>query len=80
MNAKVYLINGKYIAVEGDVWGVNENIAYRGFRLGDKVTWKVVGGFKSGTIKALKDDKTCLIEAESGEMVEKKYDDISKSE
>lgn len=80
MNTKIYLINGKYIAVEGDVWGVKSNVGYRGFQVGDKVTWKVSGNFKVGTIKSLKDDKTCLIETENGKIIEKKYDDISKAE
>lgn len=80
MNAKIYLVNGQYLAVEGDVWGVKSNVAYRGFKVGDKVTWKAMGNFKTGTIKSLKDDKTCLIETENGDIVEKKYDDISKVE
>jgi hypothetical protein len=80
MNAKIYRVNGRYIAVEGDVWGIKSNIGYRGFKIGDKVTWKVVGNYKSGVIKSLKDDKSCLIETDNGEIVEKKYDDISKIE
>lgn len=80
MNAKIYMVNGKYIAIEGDVWGIKNNLSYRGFKVGDKVTWKVFGVFKSGVIKSLKDDKTCLIDAENGNVVEKKYDDISKGE
>jgi hypothetical protein len=82
MNAKIYLVNLKYLAVEGDVWGIKTNISYRGFQVGDKVTWKALGNlkFKTGTIKALKNDQSCYIETENGETVEKKYDDISKSE
>jgi hypothetical protein len=80
MNVKIYIIKGQYIAVVGDVWGVKSNITFRGFRVGDKVIWKVTGSFKTGTIKSLKDDKTCLIETENGDIVEKKYDDISKAE
>lgn len=80
MNAKIYIINGMYIAVEGDVWGIKSNIAYRGFKVGDKVTWKGPGKFKSGVIKSLKDNKTCLVENEKGKIIEKKYDEISKTE
>ena len=80
MNVKVYMVNGTYVAVEGDVWGVKSNIAYRGFKVGDQVTWKAMGSFKTGTITSLKDDKTCLIETENGNIIEKKYDDISKAE
>ncbi len=80
MNAKIYLVDGQYIAVEGDVWGTKSNFAYRGFKIGDKVTWKAKGDFKIGIIKTLKDDKTCLIEEENSEITEKKYDEISKVE
>lgn len=80
MNAKIYLVNGQYIAVEGDVWGVTSNVAYRGFKVGDKVTWKAKGNFITGTIKSLKDDKTCLVENESGDIIEKKYDEITKAQ
>lgn len=81
MNAKIYIVNMKYIAVEGDVWGIKSEIGFRGFKVGDKVLWKVIGGqFKSGTIKSLKDDKSCLIETEEGKVLEKKYDEISKAE
>lgn len=84
VNVKVYLVNNRYFAVEGDVWGQSTNATYRGFKAGDKVTWKIFENFKtdykSGTIKSLKDDKTCLIEDENGQVIEKKYDDISKAE
>ncbi|MDO9253957.1 MAG: hypothetical protein Q7U54_00490 [Bacteroidales bacterium] len=80
MNAKIYMVNGQYIAVEGDVWGVKSNVAYRGFKVGDKVTWKVMSNFKTGTIMSLKDDMTCLVETKNGDIIEKKYDDISKAE
>ena len=80
MNAKIYLVNGQFIAVEGDVWGVKSNVSYRGFKVGDKVTWKFMGNFKTGIIKSLKDDKSCLIETKDGNIIEKKYDNISKAE
>ena len=80
MNIKIYSVNKKYFAAEGDVWGVKSNLAYRGFKVGDKVTWKGMGGFKTGNIKSLRDDKTCLVETENGKTLEKKYDDISKAE
>jgi len=80
MNAKIYLVKGQFIAVEGDVWGNSTEITYRGFAVGDNVTWKSLGVFKTGKIKSLKDDVSCLIETETGEVIEKKYDDITKSE
>ena len=89
MNAKINLvyhkISGKaFFAVEGDVYGLASSNgtaerSYRGFKAGDKVNWgNKISGFKSGTIKSIKDDKTCLVETEDGKVIEKKYDDISK--
>ncbi len=88
MNAKIYVIlkpfsnKIKYYSVEGDVWGHKENKSYRGFKVGDTVTWKssISGKWKTGVIKSLKDDYSCLIELESGKIIEKKYDNISKAE
>lgn len=83
LNVKVYIVNNRYFAVEGDVWGEKSNATFRGFKAGDKVTWKININFKnefhSGIIKSLKDDKTCLIEDENGQVVEKKYDEITKA-
>ena len=89
MNAKINLvyhrISGKaFFAIEGDVYGQKSanggaERSYRGFQTGDKVSWgNKLTGFKSGTIKSLKDDKTCLVEIEGGRTVEKKYDELSK--
>ncbi|QQS31131.1 MAG: hypothetical protein IPM47_09515 [Sphingobacteriales bacterium] len=79
MNARLYVVNKKYYAVEGDVWGVKSNIAYRGFKVGDKV---IVDGIINSiaTIKSLKDDKTCFIERINGLIEEVRYDRISKAE
>lgn len=89
MNAKINLvyhkISGKaFFAVEGDVYGLasangTAERSYRGFKAGDKVNWgNKITGFKTGTIKSIKDDKTCLVEIEGGRTVEKKYDELSK--
>ncbi len=90
MNANMYLIKSRYYAVEGDVWGASTEISYRGFKVGDKVTWKnksLVAAFSgkknflTGIIKALKDDKTCLIEIDGeGKTVELKYEEITKAQ
>ena len=90
MNAKIYYVKDQYFAVEGDVWGKPENISYRGLEIGDKVTWKNKSlsaklgwqkDYLTGVIKALKDDKTCLVTvAETDEVVELSYDDITKVE
>ena len=84
MNAKIYSVNGQYFAVEGDVWGEINNQSYRGFKVGDKVTWKKLGDFYIGAIYALKDDKTCYVSTSIGndgknEIVELSYDDITKT-
>lgn len=79
MNAKIYVVSNEYYAVEGDVWGVARNAAYRGFKVGDKVV--VDKMFNSvAKIKALKDDKTCFIEYSDGTIKEVVYDKISKIE
>lgn len=83
MNAKIYLVDKTYFAVEGDVWGT-QIATYRGFKVGDKVTWKktfIVSSFKTGIIQALKDNKTCYIKIDnSDKIVELDYDDITRSE
>lgn len=83
MNVKIYTvrkINREYIAVEGDVWGKAGEASYKGFKVGESVIWKSGGSYKKGTITSLKDDKVCLIKTESGDIVEKKYDDITEAE
>lgn len=87
MNAKIYLVDGKYIAVEGDVWGNANNQSYRGFKVGDNVTWKtksIIGGakFLTGKIVTLKDDKNCLVKVdnETDSTIELSYDEITKTE
>jgi len=87
MNAKIYLVNGKYIAVEGDVWGNAGQQSYRGFKVGDQVTWKtksMTGGTKypTGKIATLKDDKSCLVKVdnETGKIIELSYDEITKTD
>lgn len=84
-NVKVYVIDSKYYSVEGDVWGVASEITFKGFRAGDRVTWKthsLANGdkFYTGIIISLKDDKKCLVKEDvGGETREIKYEDLSKS-
>jgi hypothetical protein len=82
MNAKMYTVKRLkkiYFAVEGDVWGIKANLAYRGFKVGDKV---ILDGMLNtiATIKALKDDKTCFIERIGGFIEEVKYDRLTKAQ
>jgi hypothetical protein len=79
-NVKVYVVKMKYYAVEGDVWGISGQITYRGFKQGDKVTWKKDHEYLKGEITSLKNDKVCLVKADGGEkIIELSYDDISKA-
>ncbi|MBE7443424.1 MAG: hypothetical protein HS119_13335 [Flavobacteriales bacterium] len=81
MNAKIYLVDERYYAIEGDVWGKENNekeIAVNGFRVGDKVTWKKAGTYKTGKIIALK-DKVCLVEQdENQKTIEMDYYNLTK--
>jgi hypothetical protein len=80
MNAKIYLVDGIYFAIEGDVWGATGEVSYRGFKTLDKVTWKKLGTINTGTITALKDDKTCYVKVDnSNQTVELSYNDITKT-
>ena len=82
MNARIYLVKKKYIAVEGDVWGISTQISFKGFKIGDKVTWKKslpATGYETGVISAMRDDKTCIIKVDNdGRSVEMKYEEIVK--
>jgi hypothetical protein len=80
-NVKIYLIDGKYIAVEGDVWGtagVKEN--YRGISLNDHVIYKNGGSIFKGSIVALKNDQICFFqEFGSPNIIQIGYDNITKT-
>lgn len=80
-NVKIYLIDGKYIAVEGDVWGtagVKEN--FRGISLNDHVIYKNGGSIFKGSIVALKNDQICFFqEFGSSNIIQIGYDNITKS-
>jgi hypothetical protein len=76
-NVKVYLINGKYFAVEGDIWGISENINFRGFRVGDRVQYRN----QTYVILDLVNDRVCSIRhEETGRIIEVSYSDIRKVE
>jgi hypothetical protein len=73
-NAKVYLVNGKYYAVEGDIWGIAQNVNFRGFKVGDILQYK---GNKY-SITELKNDKVCTIKDENEKIREASYDDLKQ--
>ncbi len=56
-NVKLYLVNEKYFAVEGDVWGLKPQetpiTSYKGFKVGDKVQWQDGFTKSKGTITSI---------------------------
>ena len=85
-NVKIYF-DGKYFAVIGDVWGVREAANVEGFRIGDQVYFKnslinkTISREKyiKAKITSFKDNKTCMVTTENGEIKEVAYKDLSKS-
>ncbi len=69
------------------MWGTPEKQSFKGFKVGDIVTWKVKSITKGtkylkGEIYALKDDKTCLVKVDdsAGKTYELQYDEITKTD
>lgn len=78
-NVKLYLVDSKYLAVEGDVWGIASNANFRGFSVGDKVKWTKLLKAYIGVIVDLKNDKACTIKRDPDEsIVEVDYKDLTK--
>lgn len=69
MNAKVYLVNSKYFAVEGDVWGAKSK-EYRGFEIGDIVQWSTMIGKKRGVITGFANKEEFMVQQDGEEMSE----------
>jgi hypothetical protein len=83
-NAKLYQVtrdDALYFAVEGDVWGLEENANYRGFKVSDKVQWESLFSTNTGVITDLKDSKECTIKIDgSGKIEIVEYDELLKIE
>lgn len=80
-NVKVYIINKKHFAVEGDIWGLQSGQNMRGYSLGSKVQYPC--GVKKciGTITDLTNDKVCQVKnEETGKVTTEKYSDLKKAE
>lgn len=85
MNVKLYSVDeGKYFGVEGDVWGA-EDASFRGFRAGDRVTFKnpaifTTKKYLTGTVASLKTDQVCLVAPDEApsDLLEVSYDDLAK--
>lgn len=78
-NVKVFVINSKYFAIQGDVWGYEEKANFKGFKVGDFVQWKDNFILFKGTITDLKDDKHASVKDESGKVRLVKYTEMQKA-
>lgn len=81
-NVKIYVVNGKYIAVEGDVWGIPVNHNYRGFLVGERVQWDMSRkNPPTGSVHELLNDKECIVRSdEGGKLIIVSYDQLQKLE
>ncbi len=80
-NVKIYLINNKYFAVEGDIWGLESGQNYRGFALGSKVQYTSNMKKCIGVITDLTNDKVCQVKNnETGKVTTENYTGLKKTE
>lgn len=78
-NVKVYMVDGTYFVVHGDVWGHKSQEAdFKGWKVGDKIWYKSVFGQKKGTIVDLKSSEEATIQLEDGKLLNIKYDKLNK--
>jgi hypothetical protein len=81
MNARIWLIDGAYYAVEGDVWGVKQEKNYLGYKIGDKVLWRKNGKYYECEISSLKNAEECIVKVlDTGKLFGVKYIYLSKKE
>lgn len=81
MNVKLFVVDGKYFAVQGDVWGDPNNVSIRGYKVGDRVSWKLYGVYQFGRITALKNADKCTVKNETTEkIVDVEYEKLLKAE
>ncbi len=82
MNAHLYCVKKKKkfsFFFEGDVWGLSENVSFRGFKVGDTVQWKELTVTKKGVITGLTDSEKCMVKEEGKENSQSlKYSSITK--
>lgn len=79
-NAKIYLLNGTYFVVHGDVWGAKDvEKQFKGWKVGDRVQWKELTNVKKGTIVDLKNaEEASIKEDETGKVKNIKYEKLQK--
>ena len=63
-----------------DIFKVEKDYSF--FKVGDKVSWKVIGGkYKTGVIVSIKDVDSCLVkDPETGKLKQMEFDDLFKVE
>lgn len=82
-NVKIYIISGRYVAVEGDVWGIPINHNYRGFQVGERVQWgdMTKKNPPTGSVHELLNDRECVVRSdEGGKLITVSYDELQKLE
>lgn len=79
-NVKVFLLNGTYFIVQGDVWGKKGVVAdYKGFKVGDRVQYTRAMVKRTGEISDLKNNEEATIkEDKDGGYHVIKYDKLIK--
>lgn len=81
-NVKIFIVNGKYVAVEADVWGKTLNHNFRGFQVGERVQWDMTRkNPPTGSIHELLNEKECIVRSdEGGKLILVNYDEMQKLE
>lgn len=78
MNVKIYRVGEAY-AVGGDVWGLVQNQNFKGFKKGDRISWKDNFVRYTGVISDLKNDKEAtVIQDENNKVRTVLYEDMEK--
>ncbi len=78
-NVKIWLVEDIFFAAEGDVWGIKDAV-YRGMKIGDKIKYKYIGKYLSGTISSFIGSEKVLIMNEDGKEVEVDIEDVHVAE
>ena len=76
VNCKIYLVNGKYFAVVGDVWGIDRK-ELKGFQSGDKVAFTQNFVKKQGVLKSFKDNNTAVLVLDNENIKEVALEDLT---
>lgn len=77
MNVKIYQINQRYFAVEGDVYGNKKNANMRGFQVGDSVLFIRNSKVFPGKVIKITNTESCTVHFNTGKVLEKKFDELT---